>query len=138
MQTSTASKTPLAPILQERLQAFLSPLLVRLEWLGRRLVKTFAATVEILLQNRYRSSGLLLSELGAFLTSPEHAPAGTKLLSNLLRSKRWSAEVLSEYLWERAEQRFAIWSAATTTCWSSGTRASGRSRSRSPWKGWAR
>lgn len=103
MQTSG----PLAPVLartfRERLSDFLAPLLVRLdERLDRRLVKTFAATIEILLQNRYRSTGLLLSELGAFLLSPEQAPAGTKRLSNLLRSKRWSADVIGEYLWEQA------------------------------------
>lgn len=106
MQTSG----PLAPVLartfRERLECFLAPLLIRLdEQLDRRLVKTFAATIEILLQNRYRSTGLLLSELGAFLLSPEHAPAGTKRLSNLLRSTRWSADVIGEYLWEQATAR---------------------------------
>jgi hypothetical protein len=106
LQTSA----PLAPVLartfRERLESFLAPLLVRLDkQLDSRLVRTFAATMEVLLQNRYRSGGLLLSELGAFLTSPEHAPAGTKRLSNLLRSKRWKADLLSDYLWEQATTR---------------------------------
>jgi len=106
MQTSTASTAVLAGTFRERLQSFLAPLLIRLdEQLDSRLVRTFAATLEILLQNRHRSGGLLLSELGAFLTSPEHAPAGTKRLSNLLRSKRWSADLLSQYLWEQATSR---------------------------------
>jgi hypothetical protein len=106
MQTSGPSTPVLARTFRERLEGFLAPLLVRLdERLDRRLVKTFAATIEILLQNRYRSTGLLLSELGAFLVSPEHAPAGTKRLSNLLRSKRWSADLLSDYLWEQATSR---------------------------------
>jgi hypothetical protein len=106
MQTSEPSTPVLARTLRERLQSFLAPLLVRLdEQLDSRLVRTLAATVEVLLHHRHGSAGLLLSELGAYLTSPEHAPAGTKRLSNLLRSKRWSPEVLSDYLWEQATHR---------------------------------
>lgn len=104
MQTSTLPTSRLAHILHQRLQDFLAPLLVDLDaLLDRRLVQTFAATIQVLLQNRYRSSGLLLSELGALLASPEHAPAGTKRLSNLLRSPKWSAQVLADFLWRRAE-----------------------------------
>jgi hypothetical protein len=104
MQTSGPSRGTLARTMQERLKEHLEPLLARLdEQLDLRLVRTFAACVEIRLQNRYRASGLLLSELGAFLTSPGHAPAGTKRLSNLLRSKKWSAGVIAEFLWEKAD-----------------------------------
>lgn len=110
MQTSTLSSSALAHSYRERLKEFLAPLLSRLdEQLDSRLVRTLGATVEVLLQNRYRSSGLLLSELGAFLTSPEKAAAGTKRLSNLLRSKRWGAELLSDFLWEIAQQRLFDW-----------------------------
>jgi hypothetical protein len=110
MQTSAPSTSALAHTFRERLEGFLAPLLARLdEQLDSRLVRTLGATVEVLLQNRYRSTGLLLSELGAFLTSPEHAPAGTKRLSNLLRSKRWSADLLSEYLWQHAQQQLSDW-----------------------------
>jgi hypothetical protein len=109
MQTITAGlsdSSALAHILSQRLQDFLAPLLLRLDRaLDRRLVKTFAALIEIFLQQRYRASGLLLSELGAFLCGPEHAPAGTKRLSNLLRSPRWSAELLSDFLWRAADAR---------------------------------
>src|SRR6188474_140385 len=105
MQTSAPSTRALAHTYREQLKQFLDPLLVRLdEQLDSRLVRTLGATIEVLLQNRYRSTGLLLSELGAFITSPEHAPAGTKRLSNLLRSKRWSADLLSDYLWQHAQQ----------------------------------
>jgi hypothetical protein len=108
MQTSAPSTSALAHTFRERLKGFLAPLLVRLdEQLDSRLVRTLGATVEVLLQNRY--SGLLLSELGAFLTSPEQAPAGTKRLSNLLRSPRWSADVLGDYLWEHAQQKLFDW-----------------------------
>jgi hypothetical protein len=95
MQTIAAelqNPPALAHILSERLQGFLSPLLLELdERLDRRLVQTFASLVSILLEQRHRATGLLLSELGAFLIGAEHAPAGTKRLSNLLRSPRWAA-----------------------------------------------
>lgn len=110
MQTSAPSTSALAHTFRERLKGFLAPLLDRLdEQLDSRLVRTLGATVEVLLQNRYHGSGLLLSELGTFLTSPEKAAAGTKRLSNLLRSKRWSADVLADYLWERAQQKLLDW-----------------------------
>ena len=110
MQTSAPSTSALAHTFRERLKGFLAPLLARLdEHLDSRLVRTLGATVEVLLQNRYHGSGLLLSELGAYLMSPEQAAAGTKRLSNLLRSKRWSAESLNEYLWEHAGQRLRDW-----------------------------
>lgn len=110
MQTSAPSTSALAHTFRERLKGFLAPLLTRLdEQLDSRLVKTLGATVEVLLRNRYGSSGLLLSELGAFLTSPEQAPAGTKRLSNLLRSKRWSADLLAEYLWAHAQEKLYDW-----------------------------
>jgi hypothetical protein len=110
MQTSAPSTSALAHTFRERLKGFLAPLLSRLdEQLDSRLVGTLSATVEVLLQNRYRSCGLLLSELGAFLTSPEKAAAGTKRLSNLLRSRRWSADLLSDYLWEHAQQQLSDW-----------------------------
>src|SRR5688572_89747 len=110
MQTSAPSTSALAHTFRERLKGFLAPLLARLdEQLDSRLVRTLGATAEVLLQNRYRNTGLLLSELGAFLTSPEQAPAGTKRLSNLLRSKRWGANLLSDYLWEHAQQKLSDW-----------------------------
>jgi hypothetical protein len=61
---------------RERLNEFLDLSLVQLDkQLDSRLVRTLGAPVEVLLQTRYHS-------------------AGTKRLSNLLRSKRWSVEVL--------------------------------------------
>ena len=100
------SASALASILSARLESFLAPLLLSLDQvLDRRLVRTFAATISILLEQRYRATGLLLSELGAFLAGFEHAPAGTKRMSNLLRSKRWSATRLEEFLWSAAERQ---------------------------------
>ena len=91
---------------RQLLGAFLAPLLVELDYrLDARLVRTFAAAVEAILVFRNRAMGLLLSELGSFLLSPAQAPAGTKRLSNLLRSERWSDNLLHRFLWQRAKAR---------------------------------
>ncbi len=89
-----------------QLVAFLTPLLDQLDrHLDVRLVRTFLATIRVILSLRHRSHGLLLSELGGYLLSPAHAPAGTKRLSNLLRSPHWSARLLHQYLWHCADSR---------------------------------
>jgi hypothetical protein len=107
MQTRVESgQIRLACTLGAHLQRFLDPLLVELdEHLDKRLVRTFAGTIAAILRFRHPRCGLLLSELGAYLTSPLHAPAGTKRLSNLLRSRRWSAEQIADFLWSGAEAR---------------------------------
>ena len=61
-----------------------------------------SATLVAIVQWRNRNHGLLLLELGAYLLTPEHAPAGTKRLSNLLRSSRWQAKLLADWLWQQA------------------------------------
>jgi hypothetical protein len=111
MQTQAvvaATTAALARTLAERLQQFLSPLLLDLDaQLDKRLVRTFAATVQAIVQMRNRASGLLLSELGGVLLSPQRAPAGTKRLSRLLHSHRWGAELIAHYLWSIAGRRIA-------------------------------
>ena len=42
--------------------------------------------------------------MGAHILSPAQAPAGTKRLSNLLRSPKWSHTLLEKFLWRRAGQ----------------------------------
>ena len=87
------------------LQSFLGPLE---QWLDRRidrrLVRTFFLALAAIVRLRNSRSGLLLSELGAHILSPARAPAGTKRLSNLLRSPKWSHTLLEEFLRDRAEQ----------------------------------
>lgn len=91
---------------RQLLQAFVLPLLMVLDQsVDRRLLRTFYATLEAVICWRNRAHGLLLSELGAYVTSPDHAPAGTKRLSNLLRSPQWSSDSIARFLWSRAEQR---------------------------------
>ena len=85
--------------------SFISPLE---EWLDRqidrRLVRTLFLALVAIVRLRHSRSGLLLSELGAHILSPAQAPAGTKRLSNLLRSPKWSHTLLEKFLWQRAEQ----------------------------------
>src|SRR6476659_8222119 len=105
--TSAAQAAELAAKrLSQQLATFLAPLLRTLDQqLDRRLVHTFLATLIAIVQWRNRAHGLLLSELGAYLLTPEQAPAGTKRLSNLLRSERWKASLLADWLWQQATTR---------------------------------
>src|SRR5947209_10281230 len=76
--------TAMAQGLGEALAHFLFPLLVQLdERLDKRLVRTFLATIQVILTFRDRANGLLLSELGGYLETPDKAPAGTKRRSRL-------------------------------------------------------
>ncbi len=68
-----------------QLGSFLFPLLVQLDAvLDKRLVRTFLATIEVIITFRDRANGLLLSELGGYLETPDKAPAGTKRRSRLV------------------------------------------------------
>src|SRR5688500_8012619 len=92
--------------LSQQLASFLAPLLRTLDQrLDRRLVRSFFATLIAIVQWRNRAHGLLLSELGAYLLTPAQAPAGTKRVSNLLRSERWSASLIAAWLWQQADRR---------------------------------
>lgn len=94
--------------LEAELERFLAPLVVWLDpLLDKRLVRTLVRSIVALVERRNRAHGLLLSELGAYLWDPAHAPAGTKRLSNLLRSPKWEANLLSLYFWRHATQRLA-------------------------------
>lgn len=87
-----------------RLQAFIQPLTQRLDQhLDRRLVSIFAALLSCIVRFRHNSLGLLLSELGGKLLGEQHAPAGTKRISNLLRSKAWHYSLIDEFLLEKAQ-----------------------------------
>lgn len=89
----------------EELEKFVKELLVNLDrWLDKRLVETFERTLQAILMFRHSLHGLLLSELGGYILSPAQAPAGTKRLSNLLRSSKWSGGIIEDFLWQRARQ----------------------------------
>ncbi len=64
--------------LRGQLQSFVAPLLEQLdEQIDRRLVSSFGTTLQAILQLRNRACGLLLSELGGYILTPDKAPAGT-------------------------------------------------------------
>jgi hypothetical protein len=92
--------------LGDRVYDFLRSLLMELDFnLDRRLVETFLALIMVLIT--HRNHGLLLSELGGYLLPPEHAPDGTKRLSNLLRSTKWTIELIMRFFWRQADRRVA-------------------------------
>ena len=94
-----------AHTLRQSLLTFLLPLLTELdEVIDKRLVKTFYKTIEAIVTFRHSSLGLLLSELGGYIVSPDKAPAGTKRISNLLRSQKWAFGQLENFLWKRADE----------------------------------
>ena len=85
---------------------FIGPLEIWLdERLDRRLVRTFQLALIAMVRMRHNRWGLLLSELGAHIIAPDRAPAGTKRLSNLLRSPKWTHALLEEFLWYGADRR---------------------------------
>jgi hypothetical protein len=88
-----------------KLREFAGPLLVEMDkYLDKRLVRTFLKTLEAVITFRHSVYGLLLSELGGYILSAEHAPAGTKRLSNLLRSNKWTARLIEDFLWSKASE----------------------------------
>lgn len=100
----SATKTRNAQLLHNQLAQFVNTLLVELdERLDKRLVRTFLLTLQAIISFRHSQYGLLLSELGGFILSPAQAPAGTKRLSNLLRSQRWTYRIIARFLWRRAD-----------------------------------
>jgi hypothetical protein len=101
-----SSSQALATTISDKCLTFLKPFLKQLDrTLDLRLVRTLANTVTSIVRHHQRSTALLLSELGAYLTDPEHAPAGTKRLANLIHSSKWNAQAVEEYLLEQGRWR---------------------------------
>jgi len=73
--------------------------------IDKRLVRTFFDLFITITMFRDRVMGLLLSELGGYICGHNHAPAGTKRISNLLRSKKWKAEIIDDFFLDRTIQR---------------------------------
>lgn len=91
------------------LESFLSPLLLVLDGLlDKRLVRTLVQCCVAIIRFRNSKQGLLLSELGSYMDGysglSRRAPAGTKRLSNLLRSLKWRAAHIEEYLLSEADK----------------------------------
>jgi hypothetical protein len=83
---------------------FLGPLLLELDqWLDKRLIRTFVQAIEAILTFGDRINGLLLAELGNYL-DPIGQGGGTKRLSRLLPSAKWTAATRERFLGWRASQ----------------------------------
>jgi len=96
----------LGTFLLKRIEKYLDPLLGVLDQkLDKRLVRTFFDVFAGVLQFRNRAFGLVLSQLGAYVLSPQQAPAGTKRISNLLRSNKWSHSDIEDFQLSRAQKR---------------------------------
>ena len=91
------------------LLSFLGPLLLELDqWLDKRLIRTFVQAIEAMLTFRDRINGLVLAELGSYL-DPIGKGGGTKRLSRLLHSAKWTAVIIDRFLWWRASQQIEQW-----------------------------
>ncbi|HEX2170951.1 MAG TPA: transposase [Dehalococcoidia bacterium] len=107
-----------AQALDNHLEAFLRPLLGRLDAVAdTRLVRTFLATIRAILTFRHGRCGLRLSELGGYLLSPAQAAAGTKRISNLLRSDTWTSRLIVWFLWTLGEARVCALEATGEPVW---------------------
>jgi len=105
-----------ADLLASKLHQFVQPLLHQLDQqLDCRLVATFFTLLHTIIKFRDRVNGLLLSELGGHLLSQRQAPAGTKRISNLLRSTKWSADLIAQFVWQRSDQHLAHLETELTT-----------------------
>jgi len=100
-QVSRHQSEVLAELCYRFVRSLLQELHVKLD---RRLVQTFLDLMPVIVMHRHRNHGLLLSELGGYLLGAEHAPAGTKRISNLLHSRAWSSKAVEDYLWQQADQ----------------------------------
>jgi hypothetical protein len=107
--------------LEDKCWEYLRPFLEQLHKLvDRRLVKTFLDLVLVILMQRNRNTGLLLSELGDHLLGGERGPAGVKRIASLIHSLKWGSNLILNYLWkvgdekvkelvEQKEEVYAIW-----------------------------
>jgi len=91
------------------LELFLLPLLQVLDtFLDKRLLRTFIQCCVAIIRFRNNKQGLLLSELGSYMDEyhglSKSAAAGTKRISNLLRSLKWSVFHIDRYLLEEADK----------------------------------
>ena len=113
-----------------QLGSFLFPLLVQLDAvLDKRLVRTFLATIEVMITFRDRANGLLLSELGGYLETPNKAPAGSKRRSRLAPLLQVGS--LAHRALSSSSEPVSSWRTGGRPgrrVWSFGMKVSGRSR----------
>ena len=94
----------------QKLEEFLFPLVIALDKiLDKRLVRTLVCCCVAILRFRNNMQGLLLSELGSYFNGYQgisvSATAGTKRISNLLRSLKWSILHIDQFLMDEADKK---------------------------------
>lgn len=101
-----SSKSRLSHLLLHKLDLYLADVQLSLDSvLDKRLVRTFYDLIVAILLHRHNSMGLLISELGGYICGFAHAPAGTKRISNLLRSKKWTSTIIDNFLFSQTRKR---------------------------------
>jgi hypothetical protein len=90
------------------LEQFVQPLLLSLNAvLDKRLVRTWLHCLVAIIRLRNNPQALWLSELGSYLEECEglsaSAPAGTKRVGKLVRSAKWTVQVIDQFLLEKAD-----------------------------------
>lgn len=94
----------------QRSGVFLAPFLAHLRMqMDVRLVRTFEDCFHGILAHRNKDKGLILSELGGYITGFLFSPSGTKRLSNLFRSAKWCAQDLEDVHLEGAKKQVDSW-----------------------------
>ena len=93
----------------QELEFFLFPLWSVLDTLlDKRLVRTLVQSCVAIIRFRNTKQGLLLSELGSYMDGYDglsrSAAAGTKRISNRIRSLKWSVFHIDRYLLEEADK----------------------------------
>ena len=74
-----------------------------------RLVRTFHDAFIGILLHRDRANCLLLSELGGYIVGFLHAPSGTKRLSNLFRSEKWTEKAIETVRLKHTKEQVSNW-----------------------------
>ncbi len=106
--SSSPIKQKAGSFLLHQVERYTDPVLEALDaQIDKRLVDTFFNLFVTILMFRNRAMGLLLTELGGYICGFDRAPAGTKRISNLLRSKKWSASLIDDYFFQRTVDRIA-------------------------------
>lgn len=97
-----------APKIVQKVTNYLCPLIKKFQSkVDKRFSYTFYDTFYGMLSHRDKTNSLLLSELGGYINGPQHAPAGTKRLSNLLACEGWSHEWIEQALLDKSKERLS-------------------------------
>lgn len=107
-KSSSEKNSKNQPELIEKAADFIAPIIDDLgSKIDKRFTYTFFDTFFGILSFRNEVNSLLLSELGGYINGHQHAPAGTKRISNLLRNEDWDYKVIKEGLLNKTQERLS-------------------------------